>query len=179
MTPINWSGLGYQPVLDDAVDNYTTFVTNRARIAQLEVGLRIDHPRVSDLAVTLISPRGTRVLLVENRGGTDPNGFGSSLIITNFVPVAANGGPSPQTNHIDTGATFGTVTIDYDFFDVPDQMTVYYDNNLLFDSGMISGSGRWTLNYGPGTSTSLEIRMNQNGNSSTTPNGNMRSAQPA
>jgi len=169
VTPISWSGVGYQPVLDDAVGNYTTFVTNRGTIAQLEVGLRIDHPRVSDLAVTLISPRGTRVLLVENRGGTDPNGFGSTLIISNFIPVAANGGPAPQTNSVDTGATIGTVTIDYDFFEVPDQMTVYYENTAvpLLDTGMISGTGRLTVDYGPGVSTLLEIRMNEFGNAST------------
>lgn len=168
--PINWSGVGNQPVLDDAVGNYTQFVTNNARIAQLEVGLRIDHPRVSDLAVTLISPIGTRVLLAENRGGTDPNGFGSTLVVTNFVPVTSNGGAAPQTNVVDTGATAGTVTIDYDFFSVPDQLTVYYENQAIpiLNSGMIAGAGRFTVNYGPGTSTVLEFRMNEFGNTNST-----------
>jgi subtilisin-like proprotein convertase family protein len=133
-------------------------------IGSVDVGLRIDHPRVSDLAVTLISPRGTRVLLVENRGGTDPNGFGSSLTVTNFVPVAATGGAAGQTNYIDTGAFAGDITIDYTFFELPDQMTVYYNDALLADTGMASGSGRLNLPYGPGPTTVIEIRMNEFGN---------------
>lgn len=168
VTPISWNGVGNLPVLDDAVGNYTRFVTNNARIAQLEVGLRIDHPRVSDLAVTLISPRGTRLLLVENRGGTDTSGFGSTLYVTNFVPVSANGSNQPQTTVIETGATAGSVTIDYNFYQVPDQMTVYYQGGLLWDSGMISGTGRQTLTYGPGASTQVVIVMNEFGNTNTT-----------
>ncbi len=170
VVPITWGQTGEQALLDDAITNFTTVVTNNARIAQVEVGLRIDHPRVSDLAVTLISPRGTRVLLVENRGGTNAGGFGSSLVVSNFVPVSADGGPNPQTNYVDTGATTGTVTINYDFFDVPDRMTVYYENLAvpILDTGMISGAGRFTVNYGPGTSTTLEIRMNEFGNTNST-----------
>ena len=34
----------------------------------MDVGLLIRDPRISDLAITLISPHGTRVLLFENRG---------------------------------------------------------------------------------------------------------------
>lgn len=155
---------GSVPLLDDAVTNYTQFITNDAVIAQVDVGLRIDHPRVSDLAVTLVSPRGTRVLLVENRGGTNTDGFGNTLAITNFIPVAANGGPAGQTNLIDTGTATGTVTIDYDFFNVPDQMTVYYESNLLWDTTMTNGAGRIDLDYGPGNSTLIEVRMNEFGN---------------
>ncbi len=163
-----FNSLGGQKILDDAVTNFTTFITNDLKIAQLDVGLRIDHPRVSDLAVTLISPRGTRVLLVENRGGLDPNGFGSSVTVTNFIPVDANGGPTGQTNFIDTGSTAGSVTIDYEFFTRPDQMTVYYQGVLLYDTLMTNGAARLTLNYGPGASTLIEIRMNEFGNTNAT-----------
>ena len=38
-------------------------------IADVKVGVRIDHPRVSDLALHLTSPQGSRILLAENRGG--------------------------------------------------------------------------------------------------------------
>ena len=165
--PTLFSANGKSPLIDDAVINYSQFVTNDSLIAQMEVGLRIDHPRISDLAVTLVSPRGTRVLLVENRGGLDTNGFGSTLTATNFVPVAANGGAAGQTNLIDTGATVGSVTIDYEFFGVADQMTVYYEGNLLANTGLTSGSGRLVLNYGPGASTFIEVRMNEFGNPAT------------
>ena len=162
--PTLFSANGKSPLIDDAAMHYSQFVTNDSLIAQMEVGLRIDHPRVSDLAVTLVSPRGTRVLLVENRGGLDTNGFGSTLTATNFVPVAANGGAAGQTNLIDAGATVGSVTIDYEFFQVPDQMTVYYEGNLLANTRLTSGAGRLVLNYGPGASTIIEVRMNEFGN---------------
>jgi subtilisin-like proprotein convertase family protein len=169
VTPILWNGTGQLPLLDDAVTNYSQVVTNRARIAQVEVGLRVDHPRVSDLAFTLISPKGTRVLLMENRGNTNTAGIGTSLYVTNFVPVSADGGPQPQTNIVATGATVGTLTIDYNFRTAPDQMTVYYDGapTPLLDTGMINGVGRLTVNYGPGASTEVVIIMNEFGNAQT------------
>ena len=57
------------PILDDAVTDI--YLTNNVHgiISSLDVGLLISDPRVSDLAITLISPNGTRVLLFENRGG--------------------------------------------------------------------------------------------------------------
>jgi subtilisin family serine protease/subtilisin-like proprotein convertase family protein len=165
-TPFTFNPGGSTPLLDDAVTNHSIFVTDSETIARVDVGLRIDHPRVSDLAVTLISPSGTRVLLVENRGGTSTGGFGSSLVTTNFVPVDANGGQVGQTNFIPVGAIQGTITIDYDFQNEPDQMTVYYEGTLLHDTGMIGGTGQLNLNYGPGGSTDIEIRMNEFTNAS-------------
>lgn len=166
-TPAQFGSGGSVPLLDDAVTNHTIFINNTNPISRLDVGLRIDHPRVSDLAVTLVSPRGTRVLLVENRGGTNADGFGSSISVTNFIPVAANGGPASTNIFVDTGSTVGTVTIDYNFYNVPDQMTVYYGSNLLADTTMTNGSGRLTLAYGPGASTFIEVRMNEFGNANT------------
>lgn len=157
--------IGSNPLLDDAATNYSILVTNESLIGSIDVGLRIGHPRVSDLAVTLVSPRGTRVLLVENRGGTDPNGFGSTLTVTNVVPVlVTNGGPLAVTNSIDTGATGGTLTIDYDFITLADRMTVYYQGIQLLDTGFINGAGRLVVNYGPGVSTQVDIVMNEGGN---------------
>ena len=66
------------PILDDAVtDNY---LTNNLHdiISSLDVGLLISDPRVSDLAITLISPNGTRVLLFENRGADRPTVWASA-----------------------------------------------------------------------------------------------------
>ena len=105
---------------------------------------------------------------MENRGRTNTAGIGSSVSVTNVVPVSTNGGPAAVTNLIDTGTTSGSLTIDYDFFDVPDQMTVYYQGGLLLNSGMISGAGRFTVNYGPGASTQVMIVMNECGNSNAT-----------
>jgi len=152
------------PLLDDAVTYGTLVVTNRGRIASVEVGLRVDHPRVSDLAITLISPGGTRVLLSEARGWSSTSGMGSTYWITNVVPVEYSGGPDPVTNIVDMGMNRGSVTIDYDFFTLPDRMRVYYEGELLADTGLISGTGRLDLEFGPGTSTLLTVTVNETGN---------------
>jgi len=65
------------------------------------------------------------------------------------------------------GAKQGTLIIDYQFFGVPDFMHVYYDNALIFDSGLISGGGRFAIDFGPGASTDVTIVMNEGGNKST------------
>src|SRR5204863_8085851 len=80
----------------------------------------------------------------------------------------SNGGQSPQTNTIDTGVTSGSIQIDYNFYIVPDRMTVYYEGNLIWDSGMINGTGTQTISFGPGSSTVVTIIMNQFGNPSPT-----------
>lgn len=169
--PVRYAGGDGLTLLDDAITNSSIWVTNidnPTLIASVEVGLRVDHPRVSDLAFTLISPKGTRVLLMENRGMTNDLGIGTTFSTTNVVPVGTNGGPAGVTNFVDTGRTSGSLTVDYQFFTVPDQMTVYYEGVLLHDTGMIGGAGRFVVNYGPGISTQVEFRMNEFGNPSPT-----------
>ena len=61
-----------RPLLDDAVTPDTIFITNTDQIASVNVGFVVDHPRISDLTFTLVSPDGQRILLMENRGGTTP-----------------------------------------------------------------------------------------------------------
>lgn len=168
VVPIRFGSGDDMPLLDDAVTNATQFVTNNQRIAQLEVGLRVNHPRVSDLAFTLISPTGTRVLLQENRGMSDNQGIGTSFAFTNVAPHSSSGGPTQDVYVVDTGTILGSLTVDYNFFTVPDRMTVYYEGAPIFDSGMIAGSGRFNINYGPGASTQVTFIMNEGGNTNAT-----------
>ena len=90
------------------------------------------------------------------------------ITTNNFAPVTANGDSAPNTNFLNVGETSGQLTINYDFFTVPDEMTVYYGtnptNNLLFDTGFTNGTGIINVNFGPGTSKFVTIIMNQNGN---------------
>ena len=51
-------------------------VPDKGPVSWLEVGLRIDHPRDSDLTLSLVSPAGTEVVLVAKRGGNGRN-FGA------------------------------------------------------------------------------------------------------
>ncbi len=170
---------------DDAVSYSSIFVDETNLIQEFSVGLRVDHPRISDLIFTLISPDGTRYLLMENRGGQSTNGAGATIITTNIINVSASGGPQANTNIINVGFASGTFPITYDFFTVPDQMTVYYGTNvipanLIFDTGMTnnppSGGGGAqstiptpiSVTFPPAgvsaNSTYLTIVMNQFGN---------------
>jgi subtilisin-like proprotein convertase family protein len=162
--PIVYTSTSQVAILDDALSSSVLMVTNTDPILSAEVGVRIIHPRVSDLVVTLISPDGTRVLLDAGRGGASTNGMGANLVVTNTTPVSYSGGPEAVTNTFDTGQTSGTILINYNFFALPDTMHVYYETNLLFDSGLVSFDGATNLQYGPGKSTLFTIVMNEGGN---------------
>ena len=88
VTPSSTAGLDFTPtnttaILDDAVTYSDIWITNTLPVVSLNVGLFVQDPRISDLVFHLISPDGTRVLLMENRGGTDTNGAGASVLVTN------------------------------------------------------------------------------------------------
>jgi subtilisin-like proprotein convertase family protein len=162
IVPTQYQSSGPVALADDAVTTSSMVVTNDNKIFSVEVGLRVDHPRVSDLVFHLISPSGVRSLICENRGGLTTNGMGLSIITTNIATTSFIGGPDPQTNNIDTAITNWTATIDYDFFHFPDWMTVYSGSNIVYDSGtFISGSGTLQLSNTFGGSTVMTIVMNR------------------
>jgi subtilisin-like proprotein convertase family protein len=161
-----YSSSGPAPILDDAVITNSIFVTEDQPISSVDVALRVDHPRVSDLVFHLTSPDGTRVLLVENRGGATTNGMGATYNITNMTPITFSYIQktlinASSSNVVDTGSTGGTLQINYNFWDVqPDEMVVYYQGTVVFDSGVIIGSSVFNIPYGPGTDTKVAIVMN-------------------
>ncbi|HVZ15658.1 MAG TPA: proprotein convertase P-domain-containing protein, partial [Terriglobales bacterium] len=161
------SSTNFVPLIAAGLTTATNCITNTAPIVSANVGLRIDDPQISDLAVTLISPQGTRVLLQQNRGGTNTAGLGASVLMTNVVPVSSSGGADANTNTVNTGQRAGTVTIDYNFYALPDDMHIYYDGNLIYDSGEVSFTGHTNIHYGPGSGTSVTIIMNEAGNPDT------------
>ncbi|MDB6018821.1 MAG: Peptidase and in kexin sedolisin [Pedosphaera sp.] len=168
LQPFRFLSRGGETLLDDAVTYSTNTVSIDSRVVRAEVGVRIDHPRISDLVLTLISPQGTRTLLAENRGGLSTNGYGAGVDITNSFPVTSSGGAAANTNVLATGGNVGTLLISYDFFTIPDTIHVYYDGVKIFDSGSISGSGNFAIDYGPGVATSVVVIMNEGGNPNTT-----------
>ena len=165
--PVTFASSGPTPLLDDAVTDSSIFVTNDLQIAAVDVGVRIDHPRVSDLALTLISPSGTRILLDENRGGWDTNGLGRTVLVTNLAPVSFSGGPQPATNTINAGATSGTLRIDYNFGALPDAISVFYESGRVYGPNLFSGIGSVNVPFGPGASTAVTIVVNESGNTNT------------
>ena len=169
-TPFQFLSVGNEPIADDAVTYSTNTVGLSSALVSAEVGVRINHPRVSDLVLTLISPQGTRVLLAENRGGSTTN-YGSGFNTTNsLMPQNANGNSAPNTNPIilTNSQTTGTLIISYDFFTVPDDMRVFYGGAQIFDSGLINGAGTFAVDFGPGASTNLDIVMNSPGTNPST-----------
>ena len=156
------------PILDDAVMTDSIDVPDTDPIAEVNVGIRVDHPRISDLVFHLIDPNGNRYLLMENRGGSSTNGAGLSYSITNIVPVSHNGGDEAYTNNINTGETNGTLTLSYDLYELPDTIDVYYQGTDIWSyHPAYTGndiSGTTNISWGPGTSTIVTIVINQGGN---------------
>jgi subtilisin-like proprotein convertase family protein len=146
-------------------------------ISSATVGIAVQSPRISDYAFTLVSPTGQRVLLMENRGGADTNGAGAMFVYTNVLSTTATGGAAPETNYLQVplGASI-SVPIQYDFYTVPDEMTVYDgtnpatfnagSGNLLLDTGFINNpSGPASTNVvTSGLYDHITIIMNQFGN---------------
>ena len=155
---------GANLIFDDATTNSIIRVPRRQLVADVSVGVRIDHPRAADLMLSLVSPSGTRVVLAQNRGGPLGENYGFGTIQTNVQSqVTAQFTPLPITNDYYTPATSGTLQIDYEFFGIPDSLRVYYDGEQIFDSGFVSGAGTFLIDFGPGFSTNITVVMNEEG----------------
>ena len=167
IVPVTYASAGPTPIFDDAVTNASLFVSSHQAIASLDVALRVNHPRVSDMVFTLISPSGSRVPLFENRGGATTNGLGGIVLRTNTFPAKRSGDYNSNTNTLHLPHNQGTLFLDYEFYLAPDTMHVYYDNVLIYDSGLVSFTNHVSIPFGPGTSTNIVVIMNEGGNDDT------------
>ncbi len=82
---------------DDAMTGSSIVVTNNRNVADVQIGIRVDHARASDLVFHLVSPQGTRILLAENRGHDNILGYGlgsglSTNALTNVVRTVMENG---------------------------------------------------------------------------------------
>ena len=129
-----------QAITDDAVTDY--YITNNFHniISSVNVGLLIQDPRASDLAITLVSPNGTRILLFENRGGASTAGIGTFGMSTNVAMQAF------FTNNFDlapvglyaTGAVFQGWSVVSNMVDVLDDFTCLCQSNHIV--GLLDGA---------------------------------------
>ncbi|HAB15331.1 MAG TPA: S8 family serine peptidase [Verrucomicrobiota bacterium] len=72
--------------IPDAARRFSTIqVDDPRRVTAMDVGLRIDHPRVSDLVLRLENPRGYSAVLFEDRGETVGTNLGTTVITTNLT----------------------------------------------------------------------------------------------
>ncbi|HEV2210049.1 MAG TPA: LamG-like jellyroll fold domain-containing protein [Verrucomicrobiae bacterium] len=140
-------------IQDDAITY--AYITNNIdmAISSLDVGLLISDPRISDLAISLISPDGTRVLLFENRGGLSTNGLGtfstvtnaqglSSAGTTNIAPFYTNNFDDVPTGTYTPGAVFdGWNVLSNSVLVYPEMPAPWLSNNvLLLTYGGVSNS---------------------------------------
>ena len=91
------------PILDDGLTLAEIYVPDTRPIAEAKIGIRLDHPRLSDISLRLVSPEGTQVMLMENRGADTENALGSGLA---EAPVFA--GFSDNEEDADTLIKFAT-----------------------------------------------------------------------
>ncbi len=114
--------------------------------------------------VARINPNGTLDLSFDPGAGVDDVVYDLELDsrgATLTVDRTASGGPAEDRFTTDTGANEGTVIVNYDFLTVPDSLTIYYDNQQIFATGLTNGIGTVEVPFGPGNSTEVEIVMNE------------------
>jgi subtilisin-like proprotein convertase family protein len=136
------------PILDDAVTYaYITNLTHMP-ISSLDVGLLISDPRISDLAITLVSPDGTRVLLFENRGANSTSGLGTFNLGGNAVghasltPFYTNNFDGVPVGPYSPGAVFDGWNVLQDRVTVfPELPAPWLSNNVvILNEGIISNN---------------------------------------
>ena len=79
---------GNQSLSDVATTINSLNVVDNRPITDIKVGVRVNDPRVSDLAIHLQSPDGKQALLFENRGQSTSSGLGGETLVTNYQHVA-------------------------------------------------------------------------------------------
>lgn len=59
--------------------------------------------------------------------------------------LTSAGGEGTDIKQVNLGSTAGNVTVFYEMYTVPDQITLTYRGNVIFNSGIVSGSGSFTF----------------------------------
>jgi subtilisin-like proprotein convertase family protein len=115
------------PLADMARTILSLNVDDGRPVTAAQVGLLARHPRVSDLSVRVFNPQGQGAVVVENRGGDDPGGFGGPAVTTNgtFSHAAISWSPSLHRAALYVN---GSLSAQGDF---PD-LTINTTNDLYF-----------------------------------------------
>lgn len=126
---------------------------------------------------------GTNLLELRLRGGDGHGGpyqwndmpLTAPPLVSINLNASATGGSTEVDTPVNLGpATSATLTIDYNMYSIPDDMRVFYgatNGTLIYDTGLIAGSGTFVLPFGPtnGIATNLiTVVMDQGGGQSGT-----------
>ncbi len=179
-----YTASGPQPILGDGVTTSQGIFVGATQLVQsVNVGMVVQSPQISDMTFTLVSPTGQRILLMENRGAGTTNGAGTDFTFTNVLSSTATGGAAPATNYLTVSITGEPIPITYNFYTLPDEMTIYEGTNsadfylgsptFLYDTGFTNnptgGNAIFTVDSKPGY-TNVTIIMNQFGNTNSIDN---------
>jgi len=81
------------PISDNTTHTSTISVADDKTVLEVTVELNITHTYTGDIDATLISPIGTRVLLVADRGGTGENFIGTLFDDEASTPIGSGAAP--------------------------------------------------------------------------------------
>ena len=85
--------------IPDAARRFSSIeVDDPRKVTAMDVGLRVNHPRLSDLTLRLENPNGYSAVLFEDRGGINATNLGQTVVSTNdeFQHVALTYDPASQ-----------------------------------------------------------------------------------
>lgn len=114
--------------------------------------------------VARVNPNGTLDLSFDPGAGVDDVIYDLELDSRGAavsIGRTASGGPAEDRFTTDTGSTEGTIIVNYDFLTFPDSLTIYYEGQQIFATGLTNGIGTIEVPYGPGDETEVEIVMNE------------------
>jgi subtilisin-like proprotein convertase family protein len=115
---------------DQARTTSTIFVDEDRILSDIKAAVRIDHPRVSDLAIRLVGPDGQKILLSEHRGGEAQTGYGDGsfnegIIFTGFtMNTNLSQGPIKFAAPPYTAQGVSTNVVETDFEDIEPRLYV-------------------------------------------------------
>jgi subtilisin-like proprotein convertase family protein len=156
--------------IDDATTNSVITVTNRGIVTGVEVDVRLEHPRISDLALHLVSPQGFRVLLAENRGRDTTNGYGWSAneVVTNFgARVLDSSFEGTVTAEIPSPAQYGGWTVESGDIEVlhpaaERALNAHTGTNIIDINGTVPGRIWTNVTLVPGRTYLLSFAYTRN-----------------
>ncbi len=184
---VDFSSSGPATILDDAIMTNSIFVSPGGIILSVDVGLAVNDPRISDLVFHLISPDGTRVLLMENRGGTSASGAGAMLVstnsnVTNYSYLVFTEDANLTTTPIKFAVPPFVSTTNSDLYYLPEQsLDTYAGENAAGEwlleiqddragAGLTNTLGSWQLRFNFTTSTT-SLTNSQTATNSLQPGG--------
>ena len=93
--------------------------------------------------------------------------------------VSDSGGFQDRSRLLPLETTTGSIiTYTYEHFPVPDRFTIYYDGNVIYDSGFVSNSGTVTIDVPAGEANEVEIVLDANNSVETTEWNYTATAEP-